>query len=101
MANSVAHNFISGEKTVAATGTEEALLTDSGGSSIYNALVIIAKIANTGQVFVGNDGVSSATNDGLDAGESIELSSRHGFRLADIFIDVEVNGEGVNFYAVR
>jgi hypothetical protein len=101
MANSAQNNFISGEKTVAATGTAEALLTDSGGSSLYNALIVIAKNANTGQVFLGGTDVSSATNDGLDAGESVEFSSRHGFRLASIFIDVEVNAEGVDFYAVR
>jgi hypothetical protein len=103
MANSVSGSsgaIISGEKTVAATGTAEALLGTLG--SLYKSLVIIAKVANTGQVYVGGDDVATSTNDGLDAGDQLSIPyTPHGIDLGRIFLDVDTNGEGVDFYAVR
>jgi membrane protein implicated in regulation of membrane protease activity len=100
MANSVGSSggFLSGEKTVTSAGTAEALETTV---DLVESVVIIAKAANTGQVFVGGTDVASTTNDGLDAGDSISLSSRKGFKLSNIFIDVGVSGEGVDIYAVK
>ena len=89
---------ISGEKTVTAAGTAEAL-DISTPIKMVRAITIIAKVANTGQVYVGGADVDSNTNDGLDAGETVEFGTyAHEYRLADIFIDVDTNGEGVDFY---
>jgi len=99
MANSVGSRgvFISGEKTVTTAGTAEAL-----GTGLYRAVVIRAKAANTGQVYVGGSDVDSNTNEGLDAGDTLSMESeRHELDLSQIFIDVDTNGEGVDFYAVR
>ena len=65
-------------------------------------MVIIAKAANTGQVYLGGPTVDNTVNDGLDAGESLSItpSRGHEIQLADIFIDVDTTGEGVDWYAV-
>lgn len=98
MASSIGNSgrFLSGEKTVTATGTAEAL-----GTGLYKAVSIIAKAANTNQVYVGGSDVATTTNDGLDANDSLNLSDGRGLNLADIYIDVDTNGEGVDFYATR
>jgi len=85
--------MISGAKTVTTAGTAEAL-----GSGIFKALTIIPKVANTGQVYVGGSDVASATNDGLDAGDTLVLGDGRGLSLASVYIDVDTNGEGVDFY---
>lgn len=99
MANSIGSNgtFISGEKTVTTSGTAEAL-----GSGLYTSVVITAKVANTNQVYVGGSDVATSTNDGLDAGDSLALSvSRgHAVNLGDTYLDVDTNGEGVDFYGI-
>ena len=89
--------IVAGEKTVASAGTAEALAT----TNRVKSLTIIAKAGNTGQVYVGGSDVSSATNDGLDAGENISFNAASWLDIADIFIDTGVSGEGVDFYAVK
>lgn len=89
----------SGEKTVTSAGTAEALDT-STPFLMYRAMTIIAKAGNTGQVYVGGSDVSSSLNDGLDAGEIVEFAtSSHEYLFKNTFIDVDVNGEGVEVYA--
>ena len=45
--------------------------------------------------------MSSSANDGLDAGESLNMRTDEGwFDLSHIFVDVDTNGEGVDFYYV-
>ena len=95
MANSKGDNLLSGEKTVAAAGTAEAL----AGEDFVQAITIIAKATNTGQVYIGASDVDSSTNDGLDAGEVIAFDVVGSMNLAKVFIDSDVNGEGVDFYA--
>jgi hypothetical protein len=102
MANSVSASrgaFLSGEKTVTTSGTAEALLAT--GNVLYRSLSIIAKSANTNQVYVGGADVATTTNDGLDAGDvlNINLGPAHTIHLDDIFLDVDTDGEGVDFYA--
>lgn len=97
MANSRATILLSGEKTVTATGTAEALV---GADDRVKSVKIIAKSGNTNQVYVGGPDVDTSTNDGLDAGESLEIEPGQFFNLADVFLDVDTNGEGVDFYAV-
>lgn len=98
MANSEGPVLISGEKTVAAAGTAEALVASS---QRVKSVVIIAKAANTGQVYLGGSDVASTTNDGLDARESVTIEGVGWFDLADIFVDADTNAEGVDFYAVK
>ena len=105
MANSDQGTFISGEATVDAAGTAQVISTTV--TSVI-AISIIAKAGNTGQVYVGGSDVASTTNDGLDAGEvlNIDLSTTKpgGARmidLDDIYIDADTTGEGIDFYAIK
>ena len=97
MATSESPVIMAGEKTVAAAGTAEAI----SGAKRVKALTIVAKSGNTGQVYVGGSDVASSTNDGLDAGEVVSFESDGWMDLKDIFVDAGVNGEGVDFYAVK
>jgi hypothetical protein len=81
----------SGQKVVAAAGTEEAL-----GSTLVNAPVLVkALTTNTGLVYLGNvDGaVDSATGLPLVAGD-VMIFNFVG-NLSSILVDADVNGEGV------
>ena len=98
MAASNSPILLSGEKTVTAAGTAEALV--AAARRVYSVLVK-AKIGNTGQVYLGGSDVASGTNDGLDPGESVSLAARTAFDLADLFVDVDTSGEGVDFYAMK
>jgi hypothetical protein len=102
MANSLGSRgvFLSGEKAITTSGTAEAL---ASSVDLYASIVIIAKTGNTNQVYVGGSDVSTSTNDGLDAGDALEIkpARAHGLDLAQIYLDVDTNGEGVDFYAVR
>ena len=97
MANSETPVLISGEKTVTTAGTAEAI--DSANR--VKTITIIAKTGNIGQVYVGGSDVASSTNDGLDAGETLSIEAANWMDLADIYLDVDTNGEGVDFYAVK
>ena len=98
MATSEGNVLISGEKTVAAAGIAEALF---GSEKRVKSVLLRAKAANTNQVYIGGPDVASATNDGLDASESITLTADAWLDLANIFIDVDTNGEGVDFYGIK
>ena len=98
MANSEGPVILAGEKTVAAAGTAESLVA---ATKRAKAVTIIAKAGNTGQVYVGGSDVASTTNDGLDAGESLTIEAVTWLDLADIYLDADVNGEGVDLYAVK
>lgn len=98
MANSEGPVLLSGAKTVASAGTAEALV---GASRRVKSVVIVAKSGNTNRVYLGGSDVDSATSGGLGAGESITLESVGWLDLVEIYLDVGVNGEGVDFYAVK
>ncbi len=88
---------LSGQKAVAAAGTEEAL-----GSGVVNGPVLVkALTTNTGLVYLGNvDGaVSSATGLPLAAGE-VMIFNNVG-NLGSILVDAAVNGEGVAWIALE
>ena len=88
---------ISGQKTVAAAGTAEAL----GSALIHGPLMIKALLANTNNVYIGNDGagdVTSANGIELDAGEVAIFN--HVGSLANLIVDVDTNGEGVTWTAL-
>jgi hypothetical protein len=90
---------LSGQKTVAAAGTAEAL---SASNKVQCALAIKGLTANTGLVYIGNDGsgaVSSSTGFPLAAGDTIILE--YVDDLASIWVDSAVNGEGVAWIALH
>ena len=97
MAASESPVIISSEKTVTTAGTAVAL----SASQRVKALTVIAKAGNAGQVYIGGADVASTTNDGLDAGDTISFEAVNWMDLADIFVDADSNGEGVDFYAVK
>ncbi len=82
---------ISGQKTVTAHGTAEAL-----GTLQVNSVVMIRALPdNTDKVYVGNDGagdVNSSNGVPLDAGEYIIMELGN---LGSVMVDSEVDGEGV------
>ena len=97
MAESNSPTLLSSEKTVTAAGTAEALHSGQRVTQV----TIIAKAGNTGQVYVGGSDVASTTNDGLDAGDTLDIVASGSLDLKDIYIDADTNGEGVDFYAVK
>ena len=97
MADSEGPAFLAGEKTVTAAGTAEAIAVAKRVKSV----VVIAKAGNAGQVYVGGSDVAATTNDGLDAGETLAFEAAGWMDLADIYLDVDTSGEGIDFYAVK
>jgi len=89
---------LSGQKTVTTAGTAVAL----GSQQISGALMVKALLANTGNVFVGNDGagdVTSANGMELDAGEVIIFG--YVGNLSTIMVDSATSGEGVAWLALE
>jgi hypothetical protein len=89
---------LSGQNTVAAAGTAEAL----GSQVIAGPLLVKALPSNTGLVYVGNDGANDVTSSNgypLAAGEQLILE--HVANLANVYIDSAVNGEGVAWLSLN
>ena len=98
MAASETPTLVSGDKTVAAAGTPEAV----GASQRVRSITVVAKDNNTGRVYVGGSDVASTVNRGLQAGDVLTHMSASGWLdLADVFLDVDVSGEGIDYYAVK
>lgn len=92
--------FSNTSKSVTSAGTRVQLSTDTTIRSGY--IVIQALPANTGKIYVGGTGVTSANGVSLDAKACFVMNaetSKFGnriFRLSDIYIDSSENGEGVS-----
>lgn len=89
---------ISGQKTVAVPGTEEAL----GTQAVNGPLMVKALDTNTDVVAIGNDGsgaVSTSTGLRLAAGD-VAVFDYVG-NLGSILVDVVVGGEGVSWLALN
>jgi hypothetical protein len=89
---------LSGQKTVAAHGTAEAL----GSAAINGPLIIKALDTNTDVVAIGNDGAGDVTvSNGLRllAGDVIVMDFTG--NLGSLMIDSAVNGEGVSWLALN
>lgn len=80
----------SGNKTVAAAGTPEAL----AGALVVKKVTIQANFTNSNFVYVGATGLTVAQGIALVAGASMDFEN---VDLANIFIRVAVDGEGVRF----
>jgi hypothetical protein len=80
----------SGSKTITTAGTREALAT----STACQGVLIQAKAANTGIIYVGGTTVSATSGIFLYPGESVEISIDN---LSKVYLDSSVSGEGVVF----
>ncbi len=88
---------ISGQKTVTAAGTAEAL----GSQAIHGPLMVKALDTNTDVVAIGNDGAGDVTvSNGLRllAGEVVVFDWVG--NLGSIMVDAAVDGEGVAWLAL-
>jgi hypothetical protein len=79
-----------GSKNVTTAGTRVAL----AASTACQAVLIQAKAANTGIIYVGGSTVSATSGIFLYPGESVEISIDN---LSKVYLDSSVNGEGVVF----
>ena len=79
-----------GQKTVASAGTAEAL----AASTTCVSITMKALLTNTGSVYVGDSSVDSSNGFILAAGDALALDISD---LATIYLDADVNGEGVSF----
>lgn len=86
-----ADTVYSGQKTVSAAGTAEAL---AGSQALVHGVSVKALAGNGGDVYVGDNGVDSSTGFVLAAGEEIFIEVDD---LAVIYIDTAVNGEGASY----
>ena len=82
-----------GQKTVAAAGTAEAVVSSE---TDYNMVQINALPTNTGNVYIGDSSVSSSTGYVLDAGDTIILPIKD---LSTIYVDADTAGEGISWIA--
>ena len=99
MAASETPTLISSEKTVTSAGTAVALSTTSQRVA---SLTIVVKDNNTGRVYVGGSGVDSTVNRGLQASDTLTHTPSSGWLdLSELYIDSDVNSEGVDFYPVK
>ncbi len=83
--------IVYGRKTVTTSGTEVAL---AASTPLKHGVTVKALLANTNNVYVGLNGVTTLTGFQLDAGQEIFLKVDN---LATVFIDADTNGEGVSF----
>lgn len=85
-----------GAKNVTTAGTPVAIGTAT--NQPIEAIVITAKAANTGTIYVGTSSVLASTFTGtpITAGKSVTFPLGSG-DLDTIYIDSTVNGEGVSY----
>lgn len=81
-------------KTVASAGTAERL---QSSDQLVRSVVVQAKRANTGRVYVGDATVSSS-DPGVVAGDRLELRGDPLLNLFDVLVDVDTDGEGVDVW---
>jgi hypothetical protein len=85
---------ISGQVNVTTAGTAVAL----GTTNDIISVVIKAKSSNTGNIYVGGSNVSSSNGLILSAGDAVSLDINN---LSSVYIDSDVNGEGVSYLALK
>lgn len=90
-----------GSRNVTTAGTQLPLVATP---TFVRSLVIQARRGNTQAVYIGTSAIDNATGISLLAGETLAYDGprdKHGvsstFNLADIYVDSNVNGEGVTF----
>ena len=90
---------VGGAKTVTTAGTAEALVASS---TLATWVRITSKSGNTNPVYVGDSNVDNTTSPQMALASALDyvvLSPTEGFDidLAEIYVDVTTNGEGVDF----
>ena len=91
----VAH---SGKKTITAAGTAEAL----GSGQVAGPLMVKALAANTGKIYIGNDGAGDvASTNGLELSAGEPVVFQFVGQLSAIMVDSSVNGEGVTWLCLE
>jgi len=86
----------SGQVTVTTAGTAVQFPSTTSGERFE----IKANPANTGNMWIGNDGagdVTSANGYPLDAGQSIEVNVALVGNMSGLWVDADVNGEKVSW----
>ena len=85
----------------AVTNAGTAVAFNSSGKA--RSILIIARAANTGTIFIGGSDVSSSTSKGFTAGQSIswDSSNQPYITISDYYLDVSGDGEGIDYYGVR
>ena len=91
---SAATSDASGNKNVASAGTAEPL---AATATKIISVTVKAKRGNTGNIYVGDSGVSSANGFILTRGEAISLDIDD---LNKVYIDADTTSEGVTFISV-
>ena len=83
---------MSGQNTIAAAGTAEAL----GTGYIHGPLMVKALDGNAGLVYIGNDGAGDvASTNGLELSAGDAIVFDYVGSLADVIIDAANNDDGV------
>ena len=80
-----------GKVVVSVAGTAVFLPNDS-----IQKVIIKALSTNTGLIYVGKVGVTSANGYQLSAGEPVTIETSN---LANVYVDADINGEGVTYIA--
>lgn len=82
----------SGQKTVTAAGTAEAL----GSGQVHGALMVKALGSNTEKVYIGNDGAGDVTSsNGMELSPGDVVVFDNVANLSELIVDSVENGEGV------
>lgn len=85
-------NIYTGQKTITAAGTAEALAS----SQTISQVTIRALTTNTDSVWIGDSTVDSSTGYPLEPGEGVLVEIDN---LSTIYVDSDVNSEGVAYLA--
>lgn len=87
----------------AVTNAGTAVAFNSATSAKARSILVIARAANTGTIFIGGSDVSSSTSKGFTAGQSITWDSFNQpyIIISDCYLDVSGDGEGIDYYGVR
>lgn len=83
-----------GQKVVTTAATAEALAS----TTTIKGVIIKALATNTQNVYVGDSGVTAANGFVLAAGETVAIDVAD---PATVFLDVDIDGEGVSFLTVN
>ena len=93
--------FVTRQKNITTAGTAERLTSSNMYLPDDVPLIIVAKPANTGYIYIGFDQASAEGTsrfDGLSAGLAISLRISNAY---DVWINSSVDGEGVSFLFER
>lgn len=83
----------SGTKTITTAGSRVAL----AANAVAEGVAVVARIANAGAIFVGDDTVDNSTNAGLQPGDSLTIPGP--VNLGAIWLDAATSGDIADYYA--